>query len=369
MRRATAASLRSFRSVQAVDGLLACILDEDRRVRQDCLLAVIEIYVGPENAKPAKGGILGFRFGRQSPLPVGSFLSFGSVDSRVVEALKLVVLHDAESSLRRHAAYGLGVLEADKAVDSLASSVHDSDKAVRRESVDALGRIGTNAAGDVLRSMLSENKGAITARIVDSLGAMRYNLAATELIQVYDANLNKSLGDRALKALALMGAREARGVFYFQMTSKDKNRRRWAVEGLGRLDDDSLVDALIKDFLREPDPSVQLAYCFAIARLGRSEFIDRVALSLAKSKLRQQAYNYGVELGKSVLHELVFYLSDPEAVVRREMTAVLMAVGDPSAIPYLEPLLVDSDQEVADRANRAIARLRQGSMTTINSTN
>ena len=51
------------------------------------------------------------------------------------------------------------------------------------------------------------------------------------------------------------------------------------------------------------------------------------------------------------------------------MTAVLMAVGDPSAIPYLEPLLVDSDQEVADRANRAIARLRQGSMTTINSTN
>ena len=42
---------------------------------------------------------------------------------------------------------------------------------------------------------------------------------------------------------------------------------------------------------------------------------------------------------------------------------VLMEIGDPAAIPYLEPLLSDTDPEVADRANRAIARLQRVQMT------
>ena len=368
VRRATASALRSFQSREALDGLLVCIRDEDRRVRQDCLGAIIEVYVGPGNAQPSKRGILGLGLVKRFNPTEGSFLAFSSVEPRVTQALE-VVLQDPETALRRQAAYGLGVLEAADAVDSLASSLYDPDNAVRLESVDALGRIGTDAAGEALRGALGGGSNEITARGVEALGAMRYNPAATDLIGIYDANLNKSLGDRALKALALMGASEARGVFYYQMTSKDTNRRRWAVEGLGRLDDESLIPALVKDFLREPHPSVQLSYCFSIARLGRPEFVDRVALSLANPQLRLQAHGYGVELGKTVLDELVLYLSDPEAAVRREMATVLMEIGDPAAIPYLEPLLADSDREVADRANRAIARLRQGSMTTSNSTN
>jgi hypothetical protein len=36
-----------------------------------------------------------------------------------------------------------------------------------------------------------------------------------------------------------------------------------------------------------------------------------------------------------------------------------MDIGDPAAIPYLEPLLRDSDSKVSDWANRAIARLQR----------
>jgi HEAT repeat protein len=124
-----------------------------------------------------------------------------------------------------------------------------------------------------------------------------------------------------------------------------------------------MVTGLIKDFLREPDPTVQLAYCFALSRLGNREYVDRVALDLGNKKRRQQAHAYAVELGEGFLDEFVTYLADPVALVRLEMAEVLMEIGDPRAIPYLEPLLADPDAKVADRANVAIARLRQGRMS------
>ena len=101
---------------------------------------------------------------------------------------------------------------------------------------------------------------------VDALGKMQYQSAAPELVAIYDANVNK-LGDRALAALAHMGAPEARGMFYYLMTSKNRDWRRRAVEGLGRLGDTGILSGLVKDFLREPDEAVQLAYCFALVEL------------------------------------------------------------------------------------------------------
>ena len=80
-------------------------------------------------------------------------------------------------------------------------------------------------------------------------------------------------------------------------------------------------------------------------------------------KRRKQAHAYAVELGPTVLPDLVVYLSDPVAEVRGQMAQVLMEIGDPAAIPYLEPLLGDPDGDVADSANRAIARLKQGRMS------
>ncbi|MGH9318498.1 MAG: HEAT repeat domain-containing protein, partial [Vicinamibacteria bacterium] len=249
------------------------------------------------------------------------------------------------------------------AVDTLGAALSDPVSEVRLEAVRALASIGTDEAGEALRGALTvEKSGGMTGDVVDALGQMKYLPAAPELVSVYDGNVN-NLGDRALRALALMGASDARGVFYYQMTSKRADQRRWAAEGLGRLDDKSLIPGLMKDFLREPDPSVQLAYCFALTRLGQREFVDRIALSLGDKKLQEQAHGYAVELGSPLLNELVTYLSDPVPEVRKEMAQVLMEIGDPAAIPFLKPLLSDPVGEVADRANRAIARLQQGDLS------
>ena len=357
VRRATVEALRRFTSTDSIDGLLIGLEDEDNIIRREALTALLEIYVGAGNAEmPSALGWLR-RANKKTPILKGLV----PVEERVTRAVA-ALLQDEEPSLRRRAAYTLGLLGSASSVRPLAASLADGDKNVRLTAVSALAEIGTDEAGEALRKALASGDKEIAGAVVDALGEMRYMPAASELVNVYDKNVNK-LGDRALAALARMGAPEARGIFYYQMTSKDPDHRRWAVEGLGRLEDTSLVPGLMKDFLREPDPKVQLAYCFALARLGRPEFVDRIALDLANKKLKEQAHAYAVELGSDLLNELVTYLSDPVPEVRMEMAQVLMEIGDPAAIPYLEPLLEDPNGEVPDRANRAIARLKQGRMS------
>jgi len=359
VRKQTVFSLRGFNSTDAIDGLLLGLRDEEKGIRNEAMVAVLEIYVGAGNAE--LGGPLAFFLGPRYKTPKLNGLI--PVSSEVVTSLE-ARLQDEELVLRRRAAYTLGLLGAADAVDSLGAALSDPQKDVRMEAVSALAGIGNDAAGEALRGTLSiaASDASFAGHVVDALGQMKYLPAGPELVSIYDGNVN-NLGDRALRSLALMGAPDARGVFYYQMTSKRFEQRRWAAEGLGRLSDKSLIPGMMKDFLREPDPSVQLAYCFALARLGQREFVDRIALSLGSKKLQEQAHEYAVELGSPLLNELVTYLSDPVPEVRKEMAQVLMEIGDPAAIPYLKPLLSDPDMEVADRANRAIARLQQGDLS------
>lgn len=354
VRKVVVTALRSFTSSETVDGLLVSLRDDDKGIRNEAMLALLEIYVGAGNAEMSSSfdWIMGGR--KRTPVLKGLV----PVDSRVVSGFE-VRMQDEEPGLRQRAAYSLGVLDATDAVDTLGAALYDPAKNVRLQAIDALGEIGSDEAGEALRGALRDGSKDISAAAISALGSMGYKPAAPELIAIYDANVNK-LGDRALVALSLMGAPEARGIFYYQLTSSRSESRRWAAEGLGRLDDESLVAGLSKDFLREPDSRVQLAYCFSLASLGRAEFVDRIALSLGSKKLREQAHDYAVELGSPLLDELVSYLTDPVPEVRKEMALVLMEIGDEAAIPYLEPLLSDPDREVADRANRAIAHLEQG---------
>ena len=362
VRRQAVMSLRRFNSSETIDGLLVGLGDDDRENRNEALTALLEIYVGAGNA--GLGGPVSFFLGSRYKTP--HLKGLIPVEARVVRGVELR-LQDQEPSLRNRAAYTLGVLGATAAVDTLGTALSDPSKDVRQQAVRALGKIGSAPAGETLRSALSSSPPELAGEIVDALGRMRYKPAASELVTIHEGNVNK-LGDRALRALALMGAPEARGLFYDQMTSKLVETRRWSVEGLGRLGDKSLVPGMVKDFLREPDPSVELAYCFSLARLGQNEFVDRVAISLSKRDLAEQAHDYAVELGSPLLSELVSYLSDPVPEVRKEMAEVLMEIGDPAATPYLKPLLSDPDVEVADRANRAIARLQQGNPSASGST-
>jgi HEAT repeat protein len=355
VRKAVVAALRQYRNVATVDGLLVGLADEEKNIRSDSMDGVIELYVSDEKRRP----LLGLFTGQKLP---DSVEPVTPPVEKVIRALETRV-GDEDPSIRKRAVYTLGVLGSESSVGVLVRALPDTNQSVRSEAVIALGRVGTDAAGQALIRALADSSSETRRHAIDALGHMKYTPAARALLNVYEAEKGKAMSDRALSALAYMGAPEARGVFFQNLTDSSTTRRRYAVEGLGRLDDKNLMPGLTKDFLREPDETVQLAYCFSIARLGRPEFIDRLALSLSKVDQREQARKYLVDLGSPFLSEFTPYLSDPVTEVRKGMVQVLMDIGDPAAIPYLEPLLMDTDAQVADLANRAIARLQSSPMT------
>jgi HEAT repeat protein len=139
----------------------------------------------------------------------------------------------------------------------------------------------------------------------------------------------------------------------------DLERRRLAVEGLGRVADASLLPALKKDFQREKSDDMRLAYAFAISLLGDHAFLDTIVLGLPSRIHGTRCKRYLLEMGRDMLPDLYPYLSDPDEEVRSELCEVVAAVGDALAIPMLQPLINDPSRRVADRANRAVERLRR----------
>ena len=145
------------------------------------------------------------------------------------------------------------------------------------------------------------------------------------------------------------------------MQDPDRERKRLAIEGLGRISDGSRLPAFKKDYQREKNEELRLAYSFALTMLGDRAFLDSIVLSLPSRTLGTRSRSYLQEMGPAILPELYPYLNDPEAEIRATLCDIIASFGDPDAIPRLTPLINDPSQTVADKANRAVERLRRSS--------
>jgi HEAT repeat protein len=93
--------------------------------------------------------------------------------------------------------------------------------------------------------------------------------------------------------------------------------------------------------------------------MGDRAFLDSLVLSLP-SRNGDRSRGYILEAGRPILPDLYPYLGDSDAGVRAAVCDIVGALGDPEAISRLQPLVSDPNANVADRANRAIERLRRG---------
>ena len=350
VRRAVLEALAQARRPDAAPGLLVLLEDEEASHRRDAIAALVELH-GREPRAGRGTRAVNWLLRREQEFTLDPLRP---VEPRVVEALR-ARLGDEQPENRRLAAEALGALRAASAETSLAeAAANDPDDGVRGRAVQSLGAIGTGEAGELLLPMVDDPE--LRRRAVRALGHFAYRPAVPALIAVYDADPGSDLALDALEGLARIGAGAARGTFYHELASREPRRREFAAEGLGRLEDPSLVDGLIRDFLREEDRRVQLAFCFALVRLGQPAFVDRIVLSLADRGLGETARQYALELAGAHLGEFLDYLDDPDRDIRLELIALLEHLGNPEAIGRLEEVGADPDSEIADRA-RAAARL------------
>jgi HEAT repeat protein len=347
-------ALGQLRDATAIPALLTSLTDGDAGIREEAIGALVELYAERDRGNPVSRflEIFSDEFDRSSVPP------YVPVEPAVIRGLAKA-LQDEDEDIRVEAAFALGILNGTEALPNLNASIKDPEPSVRGAAATAIGKIGTAEDGKALIPLLADDSAAVRNRALQAIGVLKVPEAGPALRQMFEANRRRETGVKALAALSRIGDGGQRDLFQELVQDADTERKRLAVEGLGRISDQSRLGAFKKDYQRERNDELRLAYAFALTLLGDRAFLDTIVLSLPSRTLGTRSRAYLLEMGAPLLPDLYPYLSDPEADIRAALCDIIASFGDPDAIPRLTPLINDPSQTVADKANRAVERLRR----------
>lgn len=347
-------ALRELRNLNAVPALVSAMSDAEAEVREEALGTLVEIYSERERSGPVGRFLEVFSDEYdQAPPPL-----FASVDPSVFAALGQA-LRDERKEIRQEAAFAAGILGGRSVVGDLSGALQDVEPGVRGASATAIGKLGTSADGQKLIPLLSDENANVRTRTLQALGALRVREAGPALRELYEQNKRREQGARILEALSRVADPDQADLLREVVKDSDPERKRLAIEGLARISDASVVSAFKKDFQRERNDDLRLAFAFALVRLGDRDFLDTLVLGLPSAATGKRVRGYLVELGPGMLGDLYPYLNDQDAEIRAQLCEIIGGMGDAGSIAMLEPLVNDPSPKVADRAVRAIERLRR----------
>jgi HEAT repeat protein len=347
-------AFRELRDMAAVPALVTSLQDGDAKIREEAIGTLVEIYGESPRTTPVDGflEIFSDEYDRSSVLP------YTAVEPSVYSGLA-AALRDEEKGIRREAAYAIGILGGRSVVKDLVTALQDPEAGVRGAAATSIGKVGSAEDGKALIPLLSDDSETVRKRVLKALGVLGVKEAGPALREMYEANRRKDLGLKVLESLSRISDPGQADLFRELIQDPDPERKRLAVEGLGRISDSTMLGAFTKDYQRERNDELKLAYAFALTRLGNRAFLDSLILCLPSKTLGTRCRDYILEMGRDVLADLYPYLNDPEADIRADLCDILAAIGDPEAISRLTPLVSDPSTKVADRANRAVERLRR----------
>jgi HEAT repeat protein len=348
-------ALRELRDLSAVPALVTSLQDGDPKIRENAIGALVELYSERERRGAVSRFLQTFsdEFSRPSVPP------YTTVDPSVFQGLA-GTLRDEESSLRAESAQAIGILGGGPVTADLVAALQDPEAEVRGAAATALVKVGDVEDGKALIPLLADESSQVRNRAIEAIGLMGVTDAGPALRELFEQHRRRALGTRALAALTLTRDPGQADLYRELLESTDPTRRRLAVEGLARVSDPAVLPRFKKDFQREGNTDVRLAYNFAIALLGDRAFLDSIVLALSATGSRgERVRAYLIELGPEIAGDLYPYLGDQDAGVRAALADVLGELGDPASIERLTPLLNDPNSDVADAANRAIQRLRR----------
>jgi HEAT repeat protein len=348
-------ALRELRDVGAIPALLTSLADGDPEIRSEAIGAVVEIYAERDRTGPVGRFLRLFsdEFDRSSVPP------YVNVEPSVYQALA-AALHDSDKGTREAAALSLGILGGTVVTKELVAALQDPDADVRGAVATALGKVGNAQDGKALIPLLADESSEVRNRTLQALAVLKVKEAGPALREMYEANRRNELGLKTLGTLSRIGDPTQAEVFLQLVQDPDPAKKCLAVEGLGRISDASRLPGFKKDYQRERNEEVRLAYSFALTLMGDRAFLDTIVLSLPSRTLGTRSRDYILEMGRDILPELYPYLNDPDANIRAALCDIIGVLGDADAIPQLTRLLNDPSASVVDRANRAVERLRRG---------
>jgi HEAT repeat protein len=354
-------SLGLLKDQEALTMLLTTIKDPADSVREESIIALVNLYADRDATWVVT------RTAKKVYKTINPFSDQVGDDATIIEAYVQVApmvidsiadrLVDSSLAVRLDAAKALGVLRARPAIPKMIDAMKTGDANLRIAVLRSLYKIRDTSTDEQILPYLNDSDKNVRDETILTLGLFRSKKVLPDLKRIYDQNPDTKLRLKAFQALALIGDESTLDLFKRNLRDTDKAYRQAAAEGIGRVGDTSLVEDVSRTFLNEKDTGAQVAQSFALYRLGRKEFMEKLLMGLAERMYHQQATAYLVEMGAPVIPDLVRNLNHENSIVREKLCAVLGLIGDSSTIEQLKPLLRDSNPSVASEAALAIRRL------------
>jgi HEAT repeat protein len=371
--------LKSAAYPEAALPLVPLLTDPQDDVQLEAIAAELNIFLAePVAGKRRIGLVLQVRSTVQAepafsagPAVLGS----QPVPPAVLTGLRTAA-RDENARVATEALYAFGVLgvaprgEARRALlraagPDIAAFIGSSDSKMRYAGVRVLGRVFARRAqdeaiestvGDAVITALNDNDAGVRSAAMQALGAMRYARGVQALSDLFAYHGKGETAESALIALAHIAHPTSAPLFAAQLSSKSSTLRLVAIEGLARTGDRSQLPAIQRVLDKEREANVELAGAFASVMLGNGS-TDQVADSLARPRLREQAKRYLVEIAPGRTDAFSHQLLDSDPDIRIDTIDALALAEDPAAVAVLTPLIQDANPQVAQAAERAVARL------------
>jgi HEAT repeat protein len=364
---------------EAAVPLAKAVLDERDEVQIEAIAAELNIFLA-EKIVPRKRVALVVEV--RNPIAAEAAFSAGpsvmgtrAVPIEVLRALTTAI-HDDNPRVGLEAIYTFGALAGQStgtarrnmlraAGPELAAMTGAADPAMRFAALRVMGRVFEKqrgddpietSVGDAVITALNEKEPAIRTAAADALGAMRYTRAVQALTDLYTYFGKSGEAEPMLDGLARIANPSSARLFTAALAGNNPTRKTTAAEGLARLGDRSTLAAIDAALKSERSEEAQLASRFASAMLGGGT-VEPIVGALTRPALHDRARAYLSELTVSRTAMFARYLQDPDARIRGGITTALADGGDPAALPLVQPLVKDSDPQVARDAQRAVARL------------
>jgi HEAT repeat protein len=360
--------LRETAYAEAIAPLAAVVNDQVNDIQLEAIDAELSFYlVEPVPTKKRVALVVEVRTDGRAPaaFELGPLAVWPKpVPAELVDAL-LQAVDDEHKKVRIEAIYALGVIGSasqlklsDAAVTRLLKALDHYDSAVRAGAARVVGRLQIKSAGDALLKAVNDSSAEVRYASIRALGEIRDERAIQALTEQLTYYGRGEGAWSALDALARIAHPSSVPVFKSRLADKDPYLRRAAAEGLARAGDAASVEPFVMDVNQDDSEMVRAAMAFALYKKGHVSFLGRLIDFSDADALAPQLQEYFIELGPSVVPPVVTRLQDPDADVRRNLLAVLGAVGDQSTVTALTPYKEDRNREVATAATYAIERIK-----------
>ena len=360
--------LRETGYAEAIAPLAAVVNDQVNDIQLEAIDAELSFYlVEPVPTKKRVALVVEVRTDGRAPaaFELGPLAVWPkAVPAELVDAL-LQAIDDEHKKVRVEAIYALGVIGSasqpklsEAAVARLLKALDHYDPAVRAGAARVIGRLGVKSAGDALLKAVNDSKAEVRYASMRALGEIREEHAIQALTEQLSYYGRGEGAWSALDALSRIAHPSSVPLFKTRLADKDPYLRRAAVEGLARTGDAASVEPFVMAVNQDESEMVRAAMSFALYKKGHVSFLARLIDFADADSLGPQLQEYFVDLGPSVVPTVVTRLQDTDADVRRNLLAILGAVGDQSTVAALTPFKDDRDREVATAATSAIERIK-----------